>query len=362
MKIDKAVAATIVREEATKATSGPLDAAWKAKIEKLSQLCEDGISKTHIAFLGTEILAKAMDRSVDLYAIKPNHAKGNFNAFSARSLCHSVLVPLSAELGFSIGVTGREPLNNQPYFRMTRLGDDTPVHAGGKAAFVFMEELVAELSKLGTTEEQAREALRAFIAVRRGYISKFVAKEGETQITPEQLLAAIKAFVLENSEGGKRAQAVVAGLMDVLAGVDRVESGRINDPSRKYPGDVCIRSNDGEEWEKSFEVRDKPVAAADVQIFANKCITMGVREAAVVMVATGQATLSAETLSAWAAARGMSLTLFHGWDGIVEQTLFWADVPKLDGARTAVTFIRERLQAVEASAEAVALWDKLSSG
>jgi hypothetical protein len=46
-------------------------------------------------------------------------------------LCHSVLVPLSAELGFSLGVTGREPLNNQPYFRMTRLDDGTPVHAGG---------------------------------------------------------------------------------------------------------------------------------------------------------------------------------------------------------------------------------------
>jgi hypothetical protein len=63
---------SIVREEATKAVCGPVDAAWKAKIEKLSQLCEDGVSKTHIAFLGTEILAKSMDRKVDLYAIKPN--------------------------------------------------------------------------------------------------------------------------------------------------------------------------------------------------------------------------------------------------------------------------------------------------
>ena len=131
-----------------------------------------------------------------------------------------------------------------------------------------------------------------------------------TQITPEQLTAAIKAFIRDNSEGGKRAQAVVAGLMDVYAGVDRVESGRINDPSRGYPGDVCIRSADDEEWEKSFEVRDKVAAASDVQIFANKCISMGVREAAVVMVAEGQETLGAEALSAGAAERGMGLTLF----------------------------------------------------
>ena len=179
MRIDKAAAMTIVREEAAKATSRPVDAAWKAKVEKLSQLCEDGISKTHIAFLGTEILAKAMDRNVDLYAIKPKHAQGNANAFSARNLCHAVLVPLAAQLGFSIGVTGREPLNNQPYFRMTRLGDDTPVHEGGRAAFAFMEELVAELRAL-KTEADAREALRAFIAVRRAYVPKYAAKEGDS--------------------------------------------------------------------------------------------------------------------------------------------------------------------------------------
>src|SRR5262249_9789254 len=162
---------------------------------------------------------------------------------------HSVLVPLAAELGFSIGVTGREPLNNQPYFRMTRLGDDTPVHEGGRAAFTFMEELVAELSTL-KTEADAREALRAFIAVRRAYGPKYAAKEGGTQIAPEQLVSVIKALIRDDSEGGKRAQAVVAGLMDVFAGIDRVESGRINDPSRKYPGDVCIQSADGEEWQK----------------------------------------------------------------------------------------------------------------
>jgi len=80
---------------------------------------------------------------------------------------------------------------------------------------------------------------------------------------------------------------------------------------------------------------------------------MGVREAAVVMVAEDQAMLGAEALSAWAAERGISLTLFHGWDSIVEQALFWADLPKLDGARAVVTFIRARLQALDATAETV---------
>jgi hypothetical protein len=115
-----------------------------------------------------------------------------------------------------------------------------PREGNCRAAFTFMEELVAELSTL-KTEAVAREALRAFIAVRRAYVPKYAVKEGETRITPEQLISVIKALIRDDSEGGKRAQAVVAGLMDVFAGVDRVESGRINDPSRKYPGDNMVR-------------------------------------------------------------------------------------------------------------------------
>ena len=137
MKIDSKAAERILRAEADTG-AGPIDKAWAEKVERLSKLCEDGVSKTHVAFLGTEMLAKAVDARADLVAIKPKLAPDNPNAYSARSLCHGVLVPLSAELGFSLGVTGREPLNNQPYFRMSRLGDDTPVHSGGRAAFDYM--------------------------------------------------------------------------------------------------------------------------------------------------------------------------------------------------------------------------------
>lgn len=250
MKIDKKLATRIVREEARKSESGPLNAAWTEKVEKLSRQCADGVSTTHIAFLATAMLAKAADRRADLFAIKPRHAPGNPNAFSARTLCHGVIVPLAAELGFSIGVTGREPLNNQPYFRMTRLGDDTPVHPGGRTAFDYMVELVRELAVV-EDEAPAREALRAFIAVRRRYQPRYIDHEDGRQINPDQLVAAIARLVNEEPEGGRRAQAVVAGLMDVFAGPDRVESGRINDPSRKYPGDVCVRSGDDPDvWEK----------------------------------------------------------------------------------------------------------------
>src|SRR5690606_17545411 len=103
--------------------TGIIDPGWQQKVEEISQLCDQGAPRTHVAFVGTAMLAKSMDADADLYAIKPAHASDNKNSYSARTLCHSVLVPLAAELGIHLGVTGREPLNNQPYFRMTRFGD-----------------------------------------------------------------------------------------------------------------------------------------------------------------------------------------------------------------------------------------------
>ena len=360
IKINKTQAAILLRTAATEADLGQFDSIWFKKVERLSQLCEVGVSKTHIAFLGTAMIAKAMRLDVDLFAIKPLHAKNNPNAFSARTLCHSVLVPLAADLAISIGVTGREPLNNQPYFRMTRLGDDTPVHSGGRAAFDYMVKLIDELQTL-STKEDARAALVAFIAERRRHQPRYTAATGETLITAGTLSSAIRALIQAGSESGRRAQAAVAGLMDAFAGPDRVESGRINDPSRRHPGDVCVRAvDDPDTWEKAFEVRDKPVTASDVKIFANKCIDMGVREAAIVAIADSQASLDDTKLSEWANELGMGMTLFTSWESIVDQTLFWAGEPKSTVARRAVGFIHDRLIAVETTPEAVSLWAQLT--
>lgn len=358
MKIRKQDAERVLRAAAS--DTAPVDAGWRLKVEKLSQLCEAGASKTHIAFLGTAMLAASVSAEADLFAIKPAHARDNENAYSARSLCHGVLVPLAAELGINLGVNGREPLNNQPYFRMTRLDDGTPVHSGGRAAFDYMVELVRELQEL-QSEAKARQALRAFIAVRRLYLPQYALQGDEVVLSPERLVSAIKTLVRENSEGGRRAQAVVAGLFDVFATPARVESGRINDPSRKYPGDVCVRSAaDPDVWEKAVEVRDKPMSASDVQIFGAKCLAMGVREAAAVMVAEAQPALDATALAAWAQERGIGLTFFYGWEMLVDQALFWSDQPKPVAAGRAVGFIYQRLVAVEASPAAVEAWQNLT--
>lgn len=360
MNINRGRAATTLRDAAAAADKGLIDKLWLERMETFSKLCDDGTSKTHIAFLGTALLAKAVEPEADLYAIKPTHAADNPKAFSARSLAHGVLVPLAAELGFSIGVTGREPLNNQPYFRMTRLDDGTPVHAGGRAAFDYMLDLVRQLQ--GSAQTEAFNALVAFIAVRRRYVVAYADGGEHGALTPTELLVAIEAFVGDDAEGGRRAQAVAAGLFDVVFGSGRVESGRINDPSRKHPGDVCVRSaDDPDRWEKAVEVRDKPVTASDIYVFGAKCLAMGVRDAAVLMVSAQQDTLDDEAIDAWAQTRGVGITLFYDWDDLVEQALYWSPSAKPEAAKATIGLVRNRLIGVEASAKGVALWSSLTA-
>ncbi|MEO1149923.1 MAG: restriction endonuclease, SacI family [Pseudomonadota bacterium] len=362
MKIDKKLAESLIRKVHEQSKSQEVESPWVQKVEELSRLCAEGVSSTHIAFLATSILAKAVNKKADLFAIKPNHARDNPNTYSARSLCHSVWVPLSAELGINLGVTGREPLNNQPYFRMTRLDDGTPVHAGARAAFDYMVSLVRELDQ-ANSDAIAKEALLSFVAVRQQYQPKYDDLDSDVSVSATQLAKCIETFVKENSENGKRAQAVVAGLMDIFAGNERVESGRINDPSRKYPGDVCIRSSNAPDaWEKAIEVRDKPVAESDVHIFGKKCIDLGVQEACIVAISEKQKPLNNITLSEWGESFGIGVTLYQNWDQFIEQALFWSTLAKPIAAQNAIQTIKNRLIEVEVSPHSVRLWLDLVGG
>ena len=118
-------------------------------------------------------------------------------------------MPLASEYDVHIGVTGREPLNNQPYFRMTALGDGTPVHTKSRPAFDYMMGLIKELE--GGDSQAAREALRAFIAVRQQYWPRYTTASGHLTASAESLASRIDTFVRENSESGARATRTFEG-------------------------------------------------------------------------------------------------------------------------------------------------------
>lgn len=358
LSINHGEATAVLREEAANVSTDPGPEEWRDRVEQLSKLCAEGKAVTHIAFLGTILLARSVNRRADVKWIKPAHAKDAPNAFSARTLSEKVLVPVAAELGIHLGATGPQPLNNQPYFRMTYLGDDTPVHSKAKPAFDYMMKLVSEIEQMD--EAQARSALRAYISVRIGHAPKYAPAVGTSVLSREALIAAVINFIGEDSEGGKRAQAVVAGLLDVAFGEDRIITDRINSPSRRYPGDVCVLADVGsEEIERAFEVKDKPVTMTDIQLFGRKCLDFAVRETAYIMVAEAQTKPDLKAIYSWAHELGLGLTLYPQWPPFVAQCLFWGRTPSPDGSVDAVARIRERLIAIEVSPASIDRWECL---
>ncbi|MBV8882780.1 MAG: restriction endonuclease, SacI family [Chroococcidiopsidaceae cyanobacterium CP_BM_RX_35] len=197
MRLDKVQAVSVLYREATLATTENVSADWVKIVEQFSESCQ-GASKTHIAFLDTAMLAKAVSLQVDVFAVKAG-AEGP-GAFSARGLGHGVLVPHATELGINLGVTGREPLNNQPYFRISRVSRDIPVHSNAKPIINMLCDILDRLALI-QTEREAREALRSFIYVRRNYQPKYLEiAASEANISSEQLVSVIETFVQENSE------------------------------------------------------------------------------------------------------------------------------------------------------------------
>ncbi|RYJ30999.1 serine/threonine protein kinase [Streptomyces sp. L-9-10] len=96
-------------------------------------LRQEGAPRTYTPALGTALLARACDVAVDPRSIKEAYST---RSYSARTLCHRVLVPAAAGLGFDLYTTGREPLNNQPFFRyshydeISRLPPEHSMHFG----------------------------------------------------------------------------------------------------------------------------------------------------------------------------------------------------------------------------------------
>jgi len=361
VRLDKQFATVLMNGQAQLSECDPGDPSWIQKVEKLSQLCDDGASKGHIAFLGTAILAKALDYRADLLALKPapDDEKDPANAFPARTLCHTVLVPLAAELGINLGVKGREPLNHQPYLRMKRLDDKISVQPSDRIAFDYTLELVREVHQVRESVI-ANSALRAFISVRRKVQAKELDSESAPAMRPAALIEAIAKLIADDPESGKRAQAILAGLLDVLAGIARVETRR-NDPSRGNRADVCLRPRaNGKEWEKVFEIHPEPLTEKDVRSLADKCLGMGTAAAALVMIGDWQPRLDLLAFRALAQARGLDLAIFGGWSDFVEQVLFWSELPKTAASQAAVPAIRARLFHVEASPASVELWHTLT--
>ena len=350
MVIEKAKAKQILEQETEESRQFDMDDhQWVKMINHFCSLCTN--SKTMIAMLGTALLAKATEITVDPFSLAVGEDK-NSNTYSARNLCKEVLAAESNRLGIDLGVTGREPLNNQPFLGKARVTSDLNVKSNARPA---LEELIKLLKKLDSikTSKEARIALRAFLYVRKK--NKIKPKLGSNQsvLGLNDLINHIKKFVTSNSEGGKRAQAVSAGLLATVYGKDSISVSRVNDPSRNYPGDVGIK--EGKTVNRSFEVRDKNVTAQDIQNFVAKCREKGIYKCGIIAVSPGQTNVDEESLIIWAENREVSLGFYFKWDDLIREALFWSKSANLNTSE-AFQLISDYLSELEVSQEGFDQW------
>lgn len=357
MNINKVHATEILRKALEIANTSAPNFELIEEIKHFVALCEQANTKTHIAFYATSLLAKTADESVNLFEIKPTHSD-NPKSYSARSLCHSVIVPFSVENHISIGVTGREPLNNQPYFRMRFFGDGTPFSSNNIEK--YLNDFLNKLSS-GTSAD-AFNYLVAFFQVMKQNAVSYTDISCRNRTSIIEFIDIVSRFVGEDSEGGKKAQAVVAGLLDTYYGTHNVDSGRINDPSRHYPGDVFVNSPNPQLFSQSFEVRDKPVTQTDVQIFVNKCVQYGKTIPNLVMVSPRQQVLDLTSLTTWAlTSYNLYVKFYLGWSGFIYGKMSeFCCVPD-EYISQSVNNIRERLIQVEISVGGMNSFKKLLS-
>jgi SacI restriction endonuclease len=273
-------------------------------------------SRTYIAMLGTALLAKATDDRVDTLALK---ASSGDRAYSARSIGHQVLVPAAVRFQFHLGATGREPLNNQPFFRYNRVDEMERVIGRARPALQTLIDSLRLLDALN--RDQALLALAAFLRVRMDVAAQ--AQRAEIKHVDwaiDDLIAATTRFLEEDPETGRRGQAFVAAVLDLV--YDDVRTSRINDPSRRAPGDVqALR--DGRII-LSAEVRQKPVLDTEILQFAATLNSAGIRRGMVAALAPGQPSLPRDDLlrAAWTQSEVL-LTLLCGPSEVLLGALLW---------------------------------------
>ena len=330
LRIDKQQARRIFEQALALARSGALlPDEWIARTRKVGA----ARSITFTPMLGTSLLAKATDRRVDALSLS---AGAGHKTYSARGLATGVLVPCCTEQGVDLRCTGREPLNNQPFFGKKRVGPDLNVHDEARADLEYLTECLTAADFL-----EDEDALHAFAAFLRARIEETAAirdvRPGAGVLPLNELIGALDSYLGGDSEGGKTGQAAVAAILDLVY-VD-VKTKRINDPSRRWPGDVGVFSTAAEPEAGvagtmilSAEVKHRPFSPTEILLFARKLAEAGTHRTLIIALDQAHEPLDEVALQTKALSQyAVSLVIFPSAGALLRDAVHFgrADLPDL---------------------------------
>lgn len=289
--------AAVLRSEAIE----PLPGEWLERVDRIGR----GQQRTFVAMIGTALLARATEARVDPLTLKTSaDAAQAMRAYSARALAQHVLVPVAKAHHVDLGVHGREPLNNSPFYREDR------VHRGLRAMHPDeLDYLVDSLERVRQlSRPEAQEALAAFVRLRREVAAssgQSAALWGST-VGLSDLVAVTARFVVQDPEEGRRGQAMVAAGLDLV--YPEVTTSNVHASDRRLAGDVFVR--EGAQPRIGVEVKQKAVTRDDVLGYAAACARGEIRQAVYVAIAPAQPALPWDEIVAdAAAASGVALII-----------------------------------------------------
>lgn len=306
-------------------------------------------SMTWTPAFATLLLAKASNENVDTLSLKVD--KANPFSYSARGLCHGVIVPAAVANNFSIRNTGREPLNNQPFFRYDRIDKIERIrNPEDKAIFL---EVATAANQLG--QEEAFQALAAFL---REALAKTAAAKKVTVksigLTASGGRIAVDDFLRSDAKDRpQRLQAFAAACIELMQ-FSHIRTRRINDPSRDIPGDVQAVVEDS--IILAMEVRGKPVSHAELVSFVRECAEAEIQRAVMFVDAAGQKPLDPREAMRDANASEVLVMVFETAGQLLESALLWSVEPVEKTIENFSKNLLRRLQEIEASQQTLEEW------
>jgi hypothetical protein len=306
----KRLALVLERAIALAESDNDLPELWLERTQRMAE-CP---SKTYVAALGTALLAKAADPSVDALSIK---AKAGPNAYSMRGVVKT-LVEKAPLYGYHLGATGPEPLNNQPWYAGERVDGLANVRRDALPYHRDMVRYLRELNQMGA--DAALAALAAFLRLRIQFAAEERQRAGRLSVARGGGLAdvidVLRRFLEEDPEDGRRGQALVAALLDLI--YPEVTLASINDPTGL---DVAVRRD--RRTVIGAEVKQKPVTEAAAAHLAEEAAARGVDKAYLVLLAPNQRPLDRESVRREALQEhGVLIRVYEGvWELISDLAL-----------------------------------------
>ncbi len=162
-----------------------------------------------------------------------------------------------------------------------------------------------------------------------------------------------EAFVWIDTEGGRRGQALVAAAFDLV--FDDVRTGRVNDPSVTWPGDVVALDAAGATL--SAEVKQRPTSDTEILQFAARLGRDGIGRGVVVVLHPSARDLDPSGLRlAERKAYGVEMSLIALVADPLGQVFLWTSLALPVALREFPRRMLVRLQDLESSADGQAEW------